>query len=346
MDGRDGRAQARVQARTLLQDAVAQEASRFLVVAAAVAFTFSVVNALHFELGAVANGLHLLAVAVLVVGSALVRRVAHPFAPWIVAAGGLALTTTLLLEVRADPSAVGMGYVVLLMAASGPFILETVPVLVSYVVQLAIAVPVLASVDDPSGWGLLLLAAAVVGSVIAKARAEALVRAGRAVAMLAERADHDELTRALNRRGLERRWPALVAAAARRDEQVIAVFIDIDGFKQVNDRLGHHRGDAVITSVAAAIHDSVRAEDLVSRWGGDEFLVVGSGAVPGARDLAARISEEVAAAAGVLGDGHVGVSTGAAVTAANADAFDDLVRAADHDMYDRRAERRGRVRPQ
>jgi len=337
---------ARAQARTMLQDAVAHEASRFLALAAVVAFAFSVVNALHFELGPVANGLHLLAVAVLVLGSLLVRRVDRRVAPWIVAVGGLALTTTLLVEVNADPTAVGMGYVVLLVAASGPFILETIPVLVSYAVQLAVAVPVLAAVDDPSGWGVLLVAAAVVGSVIAQARAAALVRAGRAVAALAESADHDELTRTLNRRGLERRWAPLVAAAARRDEQVIAVFIDIDGFKQVNDRLGHLRGDAVISAVAGAIHDSVRAEDLVSRWGGDEFLVVGSGALPGARDLSARISERVAAAAGVLGDGHIGVSTGAAVIAPDVEAFDDLVRTADHDMYDRRAERRGHAQPQ
>ena len=89
---------------------------------------------------------------------------------------------------------------------------------------------------------------------------------------LKRRVEHDALTDVLSRRTLMDRVETAVADAAR---QTIALyFVDLDGFKAVNDRLGHQEGDALLVAVGAALQAAVRAEDAVGRFGGDEFLVM------------------------------------------------------------------------
>ena len=67
----------------------------------------------------------------------------------------------------------------------------------------------------------------------------------------------------------------MLAWAARRAESPIAVlFGDLDGFKRVNDRLGHDAGDEVLVHVAQRLNSAVRAGDVVARWGGDEFVIL------------------------------------------------------------------------
>ncbi|MBC8058118.1 MAG: diguanylate cyclase [Rhizobiales bacterium] len=89
---------------------------------------------------------------------------------------------------------------------------------------------------------------------------------------LKRRVEHDPLTDVLSRRTLMDRVETAVADAAR---QTIALyFVDLDGFKAVNDRLGHREGDALLVAVGAALQAAVRAEDAVGRFGGDEFLVM------------------------------------------------------------------------
>jgi diguanylate cyclase (GGDEF)-like protein/PAS domain S-box-containing protein len=82
----------------------------------------------------------------------------------------------------------------------------------------------------------------------------------------------DELTGALSRRTLMDRIDVGVAGA--KDEPVALFFVDLDGFKPVNDTLGHAVGDRVLKAVAVALQGAVRADDAVGRFGGDEFLVL------------------------------------------------------------------------
>ena len=84
----------------------------------------------------------------------------------------------------------------------------------------------------------------------------------------------DALTGTLNRRGFAFEATVLLAHCRRRDKSVCLLVLDVDSFKSVNDRYGHAVGDKVLKFVADALRDLVRDEDLISRFGGDEFLVL------------------------------------------------------------------------
>jgi diguanylate cyclase (GGDEF)-like protein len=94
------------------------------------------------------------------------------------------------------------------------------------------------------------------------------------VADLEARVDIDPLTDTLNRRGFERELKRSLAYVKRYGTSAALVYVDLDGFKPVNDRHGHAAGDAVLKAVAAALVRSVRASDVVARIGGDEFAVL------------------------------------------------------------------------
>ncbi len=85
---------------------------------------------------------------------------------------------------------------------------------------------------------------------------------------------HDELTGLPNRRLLQDRLKQAVAQAARQQKQVIVMLLDLDGFKSINDRLGHPVGDQLLQQVAKRLTACVRVADTVCRYGGDEFVVM------------------------------------------------------------------------
>ncbi len=86
-------------------------------------------------------------------------------------------------------------------------------------------------------------------------------------------ATRDSLTGLLNRRGLDEHLRRLLAAARRHDERGVVIFVDLDGFKGVNDSMGHHAGDAMLRHLADLLAANVRESDIVARIGGDEFVV-------------------------------------------------------------------------
>ena len=109
-------------------------------------------------------------------------------------------------------------------------------------------------------------------------RAEALLVAGdrehrEVVAEITDLAERDPLTGVANRRAFNRALAELQHRAGTARAGAL-ILIDLDNFKQVNDRLGHQRGDDVLRHVAQAIRRRVRDTDLVARLGGDEFAVV------------------------------------------------------------------------
>ena len=169
---------------------------------------------------------------------------------------------------------------------------------------------------------------------------------------LVERAERaavqDDLTGLLNRRGLAMVGEQVVAAARRSGNAVHCVFVDVDGLKDVNDRLGHLAGDRVLLAVSDAVRLSVRGGDVVARWGGDEFCVLGPGPGTAPVDLEKRI---VARVQELPPDDVPGwlprVSAGSAMLAPWDDGdLASLLDQADREMYRRRSLRReARLRP-
>lgn len=97
---------------------------------------------------------------------------------------------------------------------------------------------------------------------------------GDAYRRMEELASRDSLTKLLNRRAIEERALGSLAHARRRSEPYAVALVDVDHFKAINDSHGHEAGDRVLAAVAGAITATVRAADNVSRWGGEEFLLV------------------------------------------------------------------------
>jgi diguanylate cyclase (GGDEF)-like protein/PAS domain S-box-containing protein len=87
-------------------------------------------------------------------------------------------------------------------------------------------------------------------------------------------ASHDSLTGLLNRREIERRMQTALENAVIDRSTLAVVMIDLDGFKNVNDRFGHGAGDDFLRHVGSSLREAVRAGDLIARFGGDEFLVL------------------------------------------------------------------------
>jgi diguanylate cyclase (GGDEF)-like protein len=157
-------------------------------------------------------------------------------------------------------------------------------------------------------------------------------------ARLRHQAFHDGLTGLPNRVLFTERLDAALTAAETTGGEVAVMLIDLDDFKLVNDAWGHAAGDTLLRVVADRLRTCVRAEDTVSRIGGDEFAVL-LDPLPGcdAREIAARIVAAVEAPVAVEnGSARVGASVGIALSRPRAERSGDgeaLLREADHAMY-------------
>jgi diguanylate cyclase (GGDEF)-like protein len=147
----------------------------------------------------------------------------------------------------------------------------------------------------------------------------------------------DPLTGVRNRRHLQERLPEVSSAAGRHGREWAVLMVDVDHFKEINDREGHAAGDAVLREVALALVGQARREDLTGRWGGDEFLVIlpdtdaAGGVVVGER-MADAVRARLAQ--------HGSLSIGCAAGLGDAD---DLLQRADAALYEAKRQGRGRV---
>ncbi len=149
-----------------------------------------------------------------------------------------------------------------------------------------------------------------------------------------EHAMHDPLTGLANRVDLTDRIEAALARSERRKQMVCVLYLDLDGFKPINDRHGHAAGDEVLRIVAERLTFHARASDIVARLGGDEFVVVAEFMdSTDVEPLVSRIRHAVAEPIDLAGDVvSVGVSIGVA-TALAREAVDSLLARADAAMY-------------
>ncbi|MBV9439687.1 MAG: EAL domain-containing protein, partial [Candidatus Eremiobacteraeota bacterium] len=158
----------------------------------------------------------------------------------------------------------------------------------------------------------------------------------RAQQRLFESAHCDRLTGLPNRRALEQRLATTLEDAQLAGERFALLYLDLDRFKTINDTLGHGVGDAVLREVGRRLHDTLRAQDVIARPGGDEFIVL----LPSVEDAtevnvtAQRIIRAFRAPIVVRGrELFVGVSVGAAIFPEHGRTGEQLVAHADAAMY-------------
>lgn len=160
---------------------------------------------------------------------------------------------------------------------------------------------------------------------------------------------HDALTDLGNRMLLNQALPRMLEDAGQRDGSVGLIYIDLDNFKPVNDRLGHEAGDDLLRQVAAALKETITDADEAIRLGGDEFaLIIGLEPGHGEAELRA-MAERTLKALSIPVEGpdftiQTGASLGIALYPRDGDDMDSILKAADEAMYEAKRAGKGQVR--
>lgn len=164
-----------------------------------------------------------------------------------------------------------------------------------------------------------------------------------ALEKISELARHDSLTGLLNRRALEEEGWQEVWRAKRRLSPIALAAGDVDHFKQVNDTHGHVVGDEVLQQFSARLREAFRATDLVSRWGGEEFVLVLPDSTPDqAVEALERLREDLARRPFETSAGPLRVTVSFGVAEVQGD-FDRAIGEADRAMYQAKQEGRDRI---
>ena len=154
----------------------------------------------------------------------------------------------------------------------------------------------------------------------------------------------DHLTGLLNRRTFLDNALALCAQQAKRSEPVAMLMFDLDHFKSINDRFGHAAGDEVLRVFGRVVRASTRMDDIIGRFGGEEFIAIVPGGLESANKIAERVRASFEAAGVTVADHAIGatVSIGAAISYDPVKSIDALIARADAALY--RAKHDGRNR--
>lgn len=224
-----------------------------------------------------------------------------------------------------------MGIIVMLMAVMGPITLMWRPFLIAGFIMVTVTSTnlLIADSEEGAGWAITVLTALGASAVLLYGRRASALDLAEATISVERLATHDPLTQVLNRHGLDEATPIL-AGLAERGPGLYAAFVDVDALKPTNDVHGHTVGDLVITRVAQAIVQASRHADVVCRWGGDEFVVVGLAPAPPAEELRDRILQSL----DVQGlDGKWNPSVTVGVASSSAGDVSAVIAAADDAMY-------------
>jgi diguanylate cyclase (GGDEF)-like protein len=169
----------------------------------------------------------------------------------------------------------------------------------------------------------------------------------RSQATIAHLAHHDALTGLGNRLLFDKQLSEAVLHRKRHGGDLAVLLIDLDGFKTINDTLGHGTGDSVLKHLASRLRKTIRESDKIGRLGGDEFVIVqfGDTQPEEATALAARLLEVIKTPFSIDNQNLViGASIGIAIAGGDYQDADQLLRAADLAMYRAKADGRGRFR--
>lgn len=184
--------------------------------------------------------------------------------------------------------------------------------------------------------GLVILAGGIAMVRMSQSTARALIARE---SMMHHAATYDSLTNLLNRSTLEEQFRMFTACGITQ-----VVCLDLDGFKGVNDRLGHAAGDALLIEVASRLRSATRSVDRVFRLGGDEFVILMPGlSLQKARDICVELSTTLATPV-QLSRSEVSIGASFGVSQGNREArFDVVLNAADVALYQAKVSKRGSV---
>ena len=266
------------------------------------------------------------------------RRTPAWTCPWIAAVCALTMVVAGLVQVWLNPDGAAFGYVLIIIVAFAPLTLAWVPATTVAVPMLIGCVvvsrrwPSTAATD----WDIASLAALAIGVSLLWLRLRSIDEAAELTSQVRALATRDRLTGILNRHGIDEHLPQLAGMARRARVSVLAMFVDIVGLKHINDEQGHLVGDAVIVTVARALAASVRSSDIVGRWGGDEFVVLGLGSGLQPEEFRNRLLDQFHASGVENTVGDLDVTVGMALMSADTLDTEALISHADADMYARR----------
>ncbi len=288
-----------------------------------------------------------LVLSLLLLGAA--SLVSHPRlperrVPVIVAACTIAVIAEFQYELWADPGPLGVAYVLMIIIAAGPFLMSSsgfVVVAIASYIGCLVSFPGTASQlgrGSLGEWFVAALGAEIISGLLVFVRLRGIDELGELTRRTQVLASTDALTGLLNRHGLERALDTLLQGDDTGS--LYTCFVDIDGLKVVNDQHGHDLGDRVIRSVGAAITAAAPRGSIIARWGGDEFVVVGTGRAPDVEQVRRELTDHIAAS-GIAPTQWPGtVSVGVAGGLASRQAVEDLIHRADAHMYERRRDHR------
>ena len=155
----------------------------------------------------------------------------------------------------------------------------------------------------------------------------------------------DELTGLFNRRGLLREAAPYFEFARRQQENLLLIFIDLDGMKRINDDFGHNEGDNALINTAGILSRSFRGKDIIARLGGDEFTVVVTDSTADKDQAIARINQQLREYNARETRGYkLAFSIGvASLEPQRMTCFEELLEQADHAMYEQKRFKKRRV---
>ena len=232
-----------------------------------------------------------------------------------------------------------LGVIALLLAVSGAVALLWRPFLIGSGVCISITGTAL-YVTEPDTWmtwTITMMTAAAVSAVLLYGRSESARVLAIAQQTIEQAATIDPLTSLFNRRGLAEDSNFILGQARRSGDSFFVVFIDIAGLKAVNDRHGHAVGDRLLLRVAESLQTNSRASELLCRWGGDEFVLVGIGECPEAEVLRERLQASIDMT-DLEGCWVPRLWVGAAAGTPVTHTVEQVILLADNDMYARRAQ--------
>jgi diguanylate cyclase (GGDEF)-like protein len=162
---------------------------------------------------------------------------------------------------------------------------------------------------------------------------------------LAQAATSDPLTGLMNRRAMLDQLKYQAIRYRRNNMPFVILLIDLDYFKNINDKYGHDVGDEALVAIAGCLRDSTRSQDLISRWGGEEFLILLPDTdLKGGLAAAEKIRSSVARKSFVVGDHDLQLTMSIGVAEYSAEGtIDDCIKAADTALYQAKNEGRNRV---